>query len=109
MSLLRKLFNLGGHSLAKQAEQSLIEHFSAYWEQHPSTDEQRQEVVDLIRERVSTTTPDVLREILDVRAPLKAAGILDKMVDRVYGGNSDFFFKRLSQEWAVRFGARKDG
>jgi hypothetical protein len=83
-------------TLAKEVEQMLIEHFSAYWETHPSSSVQRQKVIRLIQARVSSTPDDVLQDILNPRVPpLKTAGILDKIVDTVYGGNSDFFLRLL--------------
>jgi hypothetical protein len=85
-------------SLAEQAEQLLMGHFSTYWERHPSTPEQRQEVLRLIHELISMTASDVLRRILDATLPpFITAGILDKIADRVYGGNSTFFLKLLTQ------------
>jgi hypothetical protein len=84
--------------LAEQAERLLVSHFSAYWKQHRSTAKQHQEVIAAIHERISMTSVDVLRQLLDRRpaiSSLKIAGILDKIVDSVYGGASNFFFKLL--------------
>ncbi|MHC1769438.1 MAG: hypothetical protein AB9869_35005 [Verrucomicrobiia bacterium] len=99
MSIFAKLFRHSRRDLSREVEQLLVGHFSAYWETHPSTVEQHQEVITLIRERVSMTAEDVLQAILDPRLPpLKTAGILDKIVDRVYGGNSTFFLKQLTRK-----------
>ena len=85
-----------GGNLRPSVEKLLLDYFSIYWREHPTTDEQRQKVIDLIQQRVSMTDQDVLRSILNRRIPpFKAAGILDKIVDEVYGGSSTYFLKKL--------------
>jgi hypothetical protein len=87
---------LTGGNLRPSVEKLLLNNFSIYWREHPTTDEKRQKVIELIRQRVSMTDQDVLRSILNRRIPpFKAAGILDKIVDEVYGGNSTYFLKKL--------------
>jgi hypothetical protein len=82
--------------LANDAEVMLLAHFDSDWRANPPLESQRSAVVRLIRERVTATSDDVLRSLLDSRvAPMKTAEILDKVVDEVYGGNSVFFFRAL--------------
>lgn len=101
MNFFTKFFSTR-KTLAERVEELLVGHFTVYWHTHPSTDEQRQQVIALIQERISMTTPDVLRDILDPRIPrFKSAGILDKIVNRVYvniDGNSVFFLRLLTRE-----------
>ena len=99
INLLKRLFLPKREVLTVRAEVLLIGHFNAYWLTHPSTSSQIQEVLDLIRERISITADEDLASFLDPRLPpIKTAGILDKIVDKVYGGNSTFFFKHLNRE-----------
>ena len=99
MNIFAKMFAGRRAVLASEVEQLLVTHFAAYWDTHPSTGEQNRQVIELIRERVLMTTDDVLHAILDPQlSSLKTAGILDKIVDRVYGGNSSFFLTHLTRK-----------
>jgi hypothetical protein len=96
MKFFARLF-AGREILAKEVEELLVEHFAAYWAVHPPTTQQRDRVITLIQERICMASDEVLRELLDTRISLlKTAGILDKVVESAYGGNSTLFLRLLA-------------
>lgn len=98
LEFLRKLLQVATESPAQRFERELLRQFEVYWSAHPSAAEDRARVAELVRERAAMTAPHDVESMLNPRVPpLKMAGVLDKIVDQVYGGNSSFFLKQLAR------------